>query len=193
MPTIVVDLDDLEISPTPSRSNGLGGTDDGYAKPAIYGDGGSGAYHALRANHAGRYQRHRQLRGQRTDDSGKITGPGGLVLGKLAPTMADEYGTIGDFPSGQQRYTGGTTINRGTVYLQKTGGFHSPFPRQRDHRRLDHSATGRTYLILKGSNQIASGGRHGLFRRQRRPKGLFRNARQQSNVWPESMIPAAQA
>ena len=52
----------------PITLNGIGGTNDGYAKPAIYGDGGSGIFTLSGQITLGRHQRHRQLRRQRHDD-----------------------------------------------------------------------------------------------------------------------------
>ena len=107
----------------PIMLNGLGGADGGYAKPAIYGDGGSGIFTLsgqitlAATSDIGNYGGNGMM-----TLSGKITGAGGLVLGKAAPTLADEYGPITISGATSNDYTGGTTINRGTVYLAKTGG-----------------------------------------------------------------------
>ena len=107
----------------PITLNGIGGTNDGYAKPAIYGDGGSGIFTLsgqitlAATSDIGNYAGNGTM-----TLSGKITGAGGLVLGKARPTMADEYGPIALSGSISNDYSGGTTINRGTVYLAKTGG-----------------------------------------------------------------------
>ena len=59
---------------------------DGYAKPAIYGDGSGGAYTLngqitlAASSDVGNYYGNGML-----TLAGKITGPGGLVLGKAAP------------------------------------------------------------------------------------------------------------
>ncbi len=69
---------------TPFTLNGIGGANDGHAKPAIYGDGGSGAYTlsgqiTLNAtSDIGNYTNNGMM-----TLSGKITGAGGLVLGKI--------------------------------------------------------------------------------------------------------------
>ena len=134
---------DLNTSTTttftnPITLNGIGGTVDGYAKPAIYGDGSGGAYTLsgqitlAATSDVGNYYGNGML-----TLGGKITGPGGLVLGKTAPTLADEYGPITLVGTTSNDYSGGTTINRGTVYLQKTRRGHR-HPRQRDHRHVGH-------------------------------------------------------
>ena len=118
--------------------NGIGGTIDGYAKPAIYGDGSGGTYTLsgqitlAASSDVGNYQGNGML-----TFSGKITGPGGLMLGKTSPTLNDEYGSITIAGATSNDYGGVTTINRGTVYLQKTrrGHRHS---RQFHHRPLGH-------------------------------------------------------
>ena len=136
--------------------NGLGGSGSGYAKPAIYGDGGSGIY---------------TLSGQitlaATSDignfggngmmtiSGKITGSGGLVLGKASPSLADEHGAITIAGATSNNYTGGTTINRGTVYLAKSAGITAIPAGTVTIACSTTQPTGQTYLILKGTNQIA--------------------------------------
>ncbi|MBN2578715.1 MAG: autotransporter-associated beta strand repeat-containing protein [Pirellulales bacterium] len=141
---------------TPITLNGIGGTNDGYAKPAIYGDGGSGTFtisgqiSLAATSDIGNYTGNGTL-----TLSGKITGPGGLVLGKLAPTMADENGVITLSGATGNDYTGGTTINRGTVYLAKTGGAVA-IPGNVTLSTATVAATGNTYLVLNGSNQIAS-------------------------------------
>ena len=66
--------------------NGLGGTDGSYAKPAIYGDGGSGIFTLsgqitlAATSDIGNYGGNGMM-----TLSGKITGGGGLVLGKARP------------------------------------------------------------------------------------------------------------
>ena len=53
--------------------------------------------------------------------SGKITGPGGLVVGKIG-AGADQYGPIAIAGADSNDYGGDTAIDRGTTYLQKSGG-----------------------------------------------------------------------
>jgi autotransporter-associated beta strand protein len=136
--------------------SGLGGSDGSYAKPTLYGDGGAGTY---------------TLSGQitlaATSDvgncngngmmtlSGKVTGAGGLVLGKLAPTLADEFGSITVSGSTSNDYTGGTTINRGTVYLAKTSGAIA-VPGNVTINTATTAATGSTMVVLSASDQITS-------------------------------------
>ena len=91
----------------PITLNGIGVAVDGYAKPAIYGDGSGGVYTVsgqitLAANSdVGNYKDNGML-----TFSGKITGPGGLAIGKAAPTLADEYGPITIGGSGSNDYGG---------------------------------------------------------------------------------------
>jgi autotransporter-associated beta strand protein len=141
---------------TPITLNGIGAANDGYAKPAIYGDGGGGTYTLsgqitlAATSDIGNYTGNGEL-----TLGGKITGPGGLVLGKLAPTLADENGAIRITGSTSNDYAGGTSINRGTVYLAKSGGAIA-IPGNVTIGTSTVAATGNTYLILNGSNQIAS-------------------------------------
>ena len=134
---------------------GVGGTVDGYAKPAIYGDSGSGIYTLsgqitlAATSNVGNYGGNGMM-----TFSGKITGPGGLVIGKAAPTLADEYGPITVAGSLSNDYSGDTTINRGPVYLQKTGGAVA-IPGNLTVATAGSLPTGSTFLILKGSDQIA--------------------------------------
>ena len=87
----------------PITLNGIGGTNDGYAKPAIYGDGGSGTYTLsgqitlAATSDVGNYGGNGMM-----TLSGKITGSGGLVLGKDSPTLADEYGADNHLRGNQQ-------------------------------------------------------------------------------------------
>ena len=154
---------DLNTSATTTFSNpitlaGIGGMVDGYAKPAIYGDGSGGAstytlsgqITLAASSDVGNYYGNGML-----TFSGKITGPGGLVLGKSAPTLADEYGAIALAGATSNDYSGGTTINRGKVYLQKTGGAIA-IPGNLTLTTALTLNTGNTYLILNGSEQIAS-------------------------------------
>jgi fibronectin-binding autotransporter adhesin len=140
----------------PITLNGLGGTLAGYAKPAIYGDGGSGVYTLsgqitlAATSDIGNYT----YNGMMTI-SGKITGPGGLVLGRVDPTLADEGGAITIAGAASNDYTGGTTINRGAVYLAKTGGAVA-VPGNLTINTATTAATGSTMVVLNGSNQIAS-------------------------------------
>jgi autotransporter-associated beta strand protein len=140
----------------PFTLSGIGGTNDGYAKPAIYADGGSAAYTLTgqitlsATSDIGNYGGNGMM-----NLSGKITGIGGLVLGKASPTLADETGEITLSGTLGNNYTGGTTINRGTVYLQKTNNALA-IPGNVTIKTATTAATGSTFLILKGSNQIAS-------------------------------------
>jgi fibronectin-binding autotransporter adhesin len=140
----------------PITLNGLGGSGSGYAKPAIYGDGGSGV-HTLSGqitlattSDIGNYGGNGMM-----TISGKITGSGGLVLGKAAPSLADEYGAITISGATSNNYTGGTTINRGTVYLAKSAGITAIPAGTVTIACSTTQPTGQTYLILKGTNQIA--------------------------------------
>lgn len=136
--------------------NGIGTTVDSYAKPAIYGDGGGGTYTLsgqitlAATSDIGNYAGNGTM-----TISGKITGPGGLVLGKTNPTLADENGAILLGGTISNNYAGGTTINRGTVYLQKTGGAIA-IPGDISLKTEFYNGTGNTMLVLNGSNQIAS-------------------------------------
>jgi autotransporter-associated beta strand protein len=135
--------------------NGIGGTNDGYAKPAIYGDGGSGTFTlsgqiTLNAtSDIGNYYNNGLM-----TLSGQITGPGGLVLGKQSPTLADEYGAIKIAGSANNDYAGDTTINRGTVYLAKTSSAWA-IPGNVTIGTATSSATGSTYLVMNSGGQIA--------------------------------------
>ena len=139
----------------PITLNGIGGTNAGYAKPAIYGDGGSGAFTLsgmitlAATSDIGNYAGNSTL-----TLNGRITGPGGLVLGKAAPTLADEYGTITMSGNLTNDYTGGTTINRGTVYLARTNGAIA-IPGNVTINTSTTAATGSTMLILNGGYEIA--------------------------------------
>ena len=90
-------------------------------------------------------------------------------------------------------YTGGTTINRGTVYLAKTGGAIAIAAGNVNVNCSPTSSTGQTYLILNGSNEIAStammnfSGVYGVRNR------LFRYCSATARRWPASMIRAARA
>ncbi len=138
--------------------SGIGTTVDNYSKPAIYGDGGGGTYNLsgqitlAATSDIGNYAGNGTM-----TLGGKITGPGGLVLGKTNPTLADEYGTIAIAGSVSNDYSGGTTINRGTVYLQKTSNAIA-IPGDITLSTEVYNGTGNTLLILKGNNQIASTG-----------------------------------
>ena len=139
----------------PLTLGGIGGTIDGYAKPAIYGDGVGGTYTLsgqitlAATSNVGNYYGNGML-----TLGGKITGPGGLMLGKTAPTLADEYGSIALSGTTSNDYSGGTTISRGKVYLQKTGGAIA-IPGDLTIATTLAALTGSTYLILNGSDQIA--------------------------------------
>ncbi len=136
--------------------NGLGGTIDGYAKPSIYGEGTatvdtfSGQITLAATSELGNSKNNGVL-----TFSGKISGPGGLVIGKVSTTLADECGPIAFSGAASNDYGGGTTINRGQVYLQKTGGAIA-IPGNVTIGTTLTLYTGSTYLILNGSEQIAS-------------------------------------
>jgi fibronectin-binding autotransporter adhesin len=138
--------------------NGIGTAVDNYSKPAIYGDGGGGTYTLsgqitlAATSDIGNYGGNGTM-----TISGKITGPGGLVLGKTNPTLADEYGAIAIGGTVSNDYSGGTTINRGTVYLQKSSNAIA-IPGDIALSTEVYNGTGNTMLILKGNNQIASTG-----------------------------------
>jgi fibronectin-binding autotransporter adhesin len=136
--------------------NGIGAAPTGYAKPAIYGDGGAGVYTLsgqitlAATSDVGNYGGNGMM-----TLSGRITGPGGFVLGKLEPSLADETGPITLAGATSNDYTGGTTINRGTVYLAKTGGAVA-IPGNLTINTATTAATGSTMVILNGSNQLSS-------------------------------------
>jgi autotransporter-associated beta strand protein len=152
---------DLNTSATttianPITLNGLGGTLDGYAKPTIYGDGNGGTYTfagpitLAATSDVGNSKNNGML-----TFSGKISGPGGLVIGKQTTTLADECGSITISGAASNDYSGGTTINRGTLYLQKTGGALA-IPGDLTIVTTISVYTGPSYLILNGNDQIAS-------------------------------------
>ena len=135
--------------------NGIGGTSTGVAMPAIYG-GGSGGTYTLSG----------QITLAATSDvgnstnngpltlSGKITGSGGLVVENSVASLTDQGGSVTIAGTDNNNYAGTTTINRGTVILQKSGGAVA-IP---GNVAITADTTNKwnTYLILGGSNQIAS-------------------------------------
>ena len=141
---------------TPITLNGIGGAIDGLARPAIYGDGSGPAYTLsgqitlAAGSDVGNSENNAPL-----TLSGKITGPGGLVIGKPGTAQVTQYGAVTLAGTTSNDYGGATTINRGTLYLQKTAGAIA-IPGNISISPSDTSANGNTYLVLKGSDQIAS-------------------------------------
>ena len=88
--------------------------------------------------------------------SGQITGPGGLMIEKTTPTLTDLAGSITIAGSTSNNYGGTTTINRGTVYLQKSGGALAIPGNVTIAAGGGAGPVWNTFLILKGSDQIAS-------------------------------------
>ena len=107
----------------PITLNGIGGTMDSATKPAIYGDGSGAAYTLsgqitlAASSDVGNSENNAPL-----TISGQITGPGGLVIGKPGTSPVTQYGGVTLAGTASNNYSGGTTINRGTLYLQKSGG-----------------------------------------------------------------------
>ncbi len=151
---------DLATSATMTFSNpitlgGIGGTLGGVAMPALYGGGNGGAYTIsapitlLATSDVGNSTNNGTL-----ILSGKITGPGGLVVGKSTAAAADQDGALAIAGTASNDYGGDTAINRGTVYLQKSGGAIA-IPGNLNISPSGTTSTGNTYLILNASNQIA--------------------------------------
>ncbi len=107
----------------PFTLNGIGGTMNSVTMPAIYGDGSGAAYTLsgqitlAASSDVGNSENNAPL-----ILSGKITGPGGLVIGKPGTASVTQYGGVTLAGTASNNYSGTTTINRGTVYLQKSGG-----------------------------------------------------------------------
>ena len=77
------------------------------------------------------------------------------MIGKPGTVQVTQYGAVTLAGTTSNNYSGTTTINRGTLYLQKTAGAIA-IPGNISISASDTSAQGNTYLILKGNNQIAS-------------------------------------
>jgi autotransporter-associated beta strand protein len=140
---------------TPITLNGIGGAMDGTARAAIAGDGSGAAYTLTgqitlaASSDVGNSENNAPL-----TLSGKISGPGGLVIGKPGTVSVTQYGGVTIAGTDSNTYGGSTTINRGTLYLQKSGGAIA-IPGNISIAPSDTSEQGNTYLILNGSNQIA--------------------------------------
>ncbi len=153
---------DLATSTTMTFSNaitlnGLGGTVGGVTRPALYGDGSGGVYTLsgqitlAASSDVGNSTNNGML-----TLSGRITGPGGLVIENTIAALTDQAGPITLSGANSNDYGGSTTINRGTVYLQKSGGAVA-IPGDVTISAGGSTSPGwSTYLILKESNQIAS-------------------------------------
>ncbi len=153
---------DLATSTTMTFSNaitlnGLGGTVGGLTRPALYGDGSGGVYTLsgqitlAASSDVGNSTNNGML-----TLSGRITGPGGLVIENTIAALTDQAGPITLSGANSNDYGGSTTINRGTVYLQKSGGAVA-IPGDVTISAGGSTSPGwNTYLILKESNQIAS-------------------------------------
>jgi len=140
----------------PLTLNGIGGTADRVVRTAIYGAGSGGAYTLFRSHHAGGQQRrgHYKNNGLLTL-SGPDWRPGGLLVEKPTSALTDLAGPIAIAGAASNNYGGSTTIYRGTVYLQKSGGAVA-IPQPDDFGRGTTNPIWNTSLILNGSNQIAS-------------------------------------
>ena len=173
-------------SPTVANNfilNGIGGTNDGNAKPTIYGDAG----------YAGGYTLSGQLTLSAVSDvgnyngngvltlSGKITGPGGLVLGKLSPTLADESGAVKTFRSRCQRLFGRHRHQpwHGLSGENRRRACHS----RQCHPQHGHDGRNRKHLPdPSGKQPNRCGGRHDLRPRQSVLLRLFRVAGQHADL-----------
>ena len=127
-----------------------------FYRPAIYGDGSGAAYTLsgqitlAASSDVGNSENNSPLL-----LGGKITGPGGLVIGKPGTVQVTQYGAVTLAGASSNDYSGATTINRGTLYLQKTAGAIA-IPGNVSISASGSGTQGNTYLILKGSDQIAS-------------------------------------
>ncbi len=141
----------------PITLNGLGGTADGVVRPALYGDGSGGVYtFSGPITLAATSDVGNSINNGMLTLSGQISGPGGLVVENSTPALTNLAGSITIAGSTSNTYGGNTTINRGVVYLQKTGGAVA-IP---GNLTINSGGTAgapwwNTYLILKASNQIA--------------------------------------
>ena len=143
---------------TPLTLNGIGSTASGVARPAIYGDGSGGVYTLsgqitlAASSDVGNSKNNSTL-----SITGKITGPGGLTVGCMAATAGTQSGTVTIGGATSNDYTGGTTIARGTVYLQKTDGATAiPGDVTLTAGGVSGGGVWSSYLVLKGPNQISS-------------------------------------
>jgi fibronectin-binding autotransporter adhesin len=140
---------------SPIVLNGVGGTVDGVLKPALYGDGSGGAYTVsgpitlAATSDVGNSSNNSTL-----TLGGKITGAGGLYLGKMLPAPDNQYGTLAIAGTDSNDYSGTTTVCRGTTYLQKSGGAIA-IPGNVYIYPSGTTSLGNTYLVLKASQQIA--------------------------------------
>ena len=142
---------------TPVTLNGIGGTADGVVRPALYGDG-SGAVYTLSGpitlaatSDVGNSKNNGML-----TISGQISGPGGLVVENNTPALTNLAGSITIAGSASNNYGGNTTIDRGVVFLQKSGGAIAIPGNLTISSGGNTNPTWNTFLVLKGSNQIAS-------------------------------------
>jgi autotransporter-associated beta strand protein len=142
---------------TPITLNGIGGTADGVVRPALYGDG-SGAVYTLSGpitlaatSDVGNSKNNGML-----TLSGQISGPGGLVVENATPALTNLAGSITIAGSASNNYGGNTTIDRGVVYLQKSGGAIAIPGNVTISSGGNTNPAWNTFLILNGSNQIAS-------------------------------------
>ena len=142
---------------TPITLNGLGGTADGVVRPALYGDGSGGVYTltgpiTLAADSdVGNSKNNGML-----TLSGQISGPAGLIVENATPALTNLAGSITIAGSASNNYGGNTTIDRGVVYLQKSGGALAIPGNVTISSGGNGNPQWNTYVILKGSNQIAS-------------------------------------
>ena len=141
---------------TPITLNGLGGTADGVVRPALYGDGSGGVY-TLTGNItlAATSDVGNSINNGMLTLSGQISGPGGLVVENSTPALTNLAGSITIAGAAGNTYGGNTTINRGVVYLQKTGGAVAIPGNLTISSGGNGSPSWNTYLILKASDQIA--------------------------------------
>ncbi len=154
----VCDLDSSSSTSfsNPITLNGIGGAVDGSYRPAIYGDGSGAAYTLsgqitlAASSDVGNSENNSPLL-----LGGKITGPGGLVIGKPGTVQVTQYGAVTLAGASSNDYSGATTVNRGTLYLQKTAGAIA-IPGNVTISASGSGTQGNTYLILEGSDQIAS-------------------------------------
>ena len=141
----------------PITLSGIGGAANGVTKPALYGDGSGGLYTVssqitlAASSDVGNAKTNGPL-----TISGQITGPGGLVVENTLPTLTSQSGTVTITGATSNDYTGGTTINRGTVYLQKTGGAIAIPGDVTISAGGSSTPLWNTYVALQGSNQIAA-------------------------------------
>ena len=139
----------------PIMLSGIGGAANGVTKPALRRRQRRSLY-GFQSNHAGGHQR----RGQLEDNgmltiSGQITGPGRVGGGEFGAGADEPVGAVTIAGAISNDYTGGTTINRGTVYLQKTGGAIAIPGNLTINAGGSSLPLWNTYVALQASNQIA--------------------------------------